>query len=57
MPDCGSSPKTHEEEYGDCFISILTQQEIYYLTLLIDRTIEIAPLPLHFDIGFIDSPG
>jgi hypothetical protein len=44
-----------EEAYGGRFISVLTQQEIDCLTLLIDRAIEIAPLPLHFDIGFIGS--
>jgi hypothetical protein len=46
-----------EEAYGGRFISILTQQEIDCLTLLVDRAVEIAPLTLHFDIGFIDSPG
>jgi hypothetical protein len=46
-----------EEAYGGRFISILSQQEIYSLALLIDRAIEMAPLPLHFDIGFINSPG
>jgi hypothetical protein len=46
-----------EEAYGGRFISILTQQEINCLTLLVDRAVEIAPFPLHFDIGFIDSPG
>ena len=45
-----------EEAYGGRFISILTEQEIYGLTFLIDRAIEIAPSALHFDIGFIDSP-
>src|SRR5262245_16043797 len=46
-----------EEAYGGRSIAILTQQEIDCLTLLIDRAVEIAPFPLHFDIGFIDSPG
>jgi hypothetical protein len=46
-----------EEAYGSRLIPILTQQEIYSLALLIDRAVEIAPLTLHFDIGFIDSPG
>src|SRR5262245_28458168 len=46
-----------EEAYGGRFISVLTQQEVYSLTFLIDRAVEIAPLTLHFDIGFIDSPG
>ena len=46
-----------EEAYGGRFIPVLTQQEIYSLALLIDRAVEIAPLTLHFDIGFIDSPG
>jgi hypothetical protein len=46
-----------EEAYGGRFISPLTQQEIDSLTLLVDRAVEIAPLTLHFDIGFIDSPG
>ena len=46
-----------EEAYGGRLIPILTQQEINCLALFIDRTVEIAPLPLHFDIGFIDSPG
>src|SRR5262245_11793173 len=46
-----------EEAYGGRFIPTLTQQEIDWLTLLIDRSVEIAPLTLHFDIGFIDSPG
>ena len=46
-----------EEAYGSRLIPILTQQEIDCLSLLIDRAVEIAPLTLHFDIGFIDSPG
>jgi hypothetical protein len=46
-----------EEAYGSRFISILTEQETDCLTLPIDRAVEIAPLTLHFDIGFIDSPG
>src|SRR5262245_66650199 len=46
-----------EEAYSGRFISILSQQEIDSLTLFIDRAVEIAPLTLHFDIGFIDSPG
>ena len=46
-----------EEAYGGRFISILTQQEIDSIALLIDRAVEIAPLTIHFDIGFIDSPG
>src|SRR5215510_14777100 len=46
-----------EEANGGRFISILTQQEIYSLALFIDRAVEIVPLTLHFDIGFIDSPG
>src|SRR6266542_1490839 len=46
-----------EEAYGSRFIPIFTQQEIDCLALLIDRAVEIAPLTLHFDIGFIDSPG
>jgi len=45
-----------EEAHGGRFISILTQQKIDCLTLLADRAIEISPLTLHFDIGFIDSP-
>jgi hypothetical protein len=46
-----------EEAYGGCSIPIFTQQEIDCLALFIDRAVEIAPLTLHFDIGFIDSPG
>jgi hypothetical protein len=46
-----------EEAYGGRLIPVLTQQEINCLTLFIDRAVEIAPLTLHFDIGFIDSPG
>jgi hypothetical protein len=46
-----------EEAYGGRLIPLLTQQEIDCLSLLIDRAVEIAPLTLHFDIGFIDSPG
>jgi hypothetical protein len=46
-----------EEAYGGRFVPIFTQQEVYSLTLLIDRAVEMAPLTLHFDIGFIDSPG
>jgi hypothetical protein len=38
-------------------IPVLSQQEIDYLTLLIDRAVKIAPLTIHFDIGFIDPPG
>src|SRR5215510_9473223 len=39
------------EAYGSRLISIHTEQEIYCLTLLIHRAVEIAPLALHFDIG------
>jgi hypothetical protein len=46
-----------EEAYGGRLIPVLTQQEIHSLALLIDRAVEIAPLTLHFDIGFIASPG
>jgi hypothetical protein len=46
-----------EEAYGGRLIPILTQQEIDRLTVLIDRAVEISPLTLHFDIGFVDSPG
>ena len=46
-----------EEAYGGRLIPVLSQQEIDCLTLLIDRAVEIAPLTIHFDIGFIDSPG
>jgi len=46
-----------EEAYGGRLIPILTQQKIYRLILLIDRAVEIASLTLHFDLGFIDSPG
>jgi hypothetical protein len=46
-----------EEAYGGRFISIPTQQELDCLTLLVNRALEIAPLTLHFNIGFIDSPG
>ena len=42
-----------EEAYGGRLISILTQQEIDSLAMLIDRAVEIAPLVLHFDAGFI----
>src|SRR5262245_9286340 len=45
-----------EEAHGGRLIPILTQQEVYSLTWLVDRAVEIAPLTLHFDIGFIDSP-
>jgi hypothetical protein len=46
-----------EEPYGGRLISILTQQEIDCQALLVDRAIEIEPLTLHFDMGFMDSPG
>jgi hypothetical protein len=38
-----------EEAYGSRLIPILTRREVDRLTLLIDRAVEIAPLPLHFD--------
>src|SRR5262249_25952932 len=46
-----------EEAYGRRLIPILTQQKIYSLALLVDRAVEVAPLTLHFDVGFINSPG
>src|SRR5262245_45002984 len=46
-----------EEAYGGRLIPILTKQESDRLTLVIHRSVEIAPLTLHFDIDFIDSPG
>jgi hypothetical protein len=36
-----------EEAYGGRFIAFLTRQEVDRLTLLIDRAVEIAPLPIH----------
>src|SRR5262245_27016743 len=57
LRDIITADRLHEEAYGGRFLSILTQQEIYILALLIDRAVEIAPLTLHFEIGFIDSPG
>jgi hypothetical protein len=45
-----------EEAYGGRFIPVFTQQEVDCLTLIIDRAVEIAPLTIHFDIGFINSP-
>ena len=39
-----------EEACGGRFIPGRAQQEIDRLALLIDRTVEIAPLTLHFDI-------
>ena len=56
-PVLSHSHRLLEEAYGGRLIPILTQQEIDCLSLLIDRAVEIAPLTLHFDIGFIDSPG
>src|SRR5689334_15649077 len=38
------------------FLQQNRQKEIACLTLLIDRAVEIAPLTIHFDISFINSP-
>ena len=57
LRDIMIADRFHEEAYGGRLISVLSQQEVYSLTFLIDRAVEIAPLTLHFDIGFIDSPG
>ena len=46
-----------EEAYGGRFISILTQQEIDSIALLIDRAVEIAPLALHYVYAAVSEPG
>src|SRR5207237_36480 len=38
------------------FIAVLREQKVNGLALLIDRTIEIPPLPLDFNIGFVHAP-
>jgi hypothetical protein len=57
LRDIMIADRFHEEAYGGRSTSVLSQQEVYSLTFLIDRAVEIAPLTLHFYIGFIDSPG
>jgi hypothetical protein len=40
-----------------CFpISLLAQHGINQIAIVVDSPIEITPLPMHFDGGFIDIP-
>lgn len=38
------------------YISFLTQHRVNQIPILINSAIEVAPFPLHFDIGFINMP-
>ena len=46
------------EKRLSCFhISLLTQQGINQIAIVVDRSIQIAPLPMNFDVGLINVPG
>src|SRR5258708_16286617 len=65
MPICGDrlwcmanhSDCLLEKSLSCLHISFLTQHGIHQIAIVVDSSIEITPLPVHFEIGFIDIPG
>ena len=47
---------SREKVLCGCDVSVLAQQEINRVALLIDRTVEVLPLSTYTNIGFILSP-
>jgi hypothetical protein len=38
-------------------VPLLAQQRINQIAIVVDRSIQITPFPLHFDGGFVNIPG
>jgi len=46
-----------EKSLGCLHIPLLAQQRINQIAIMVDRPIEITPLPMDFEIGFVDISG
>jgi hypothetical protein len=46
-----------EKSLGRLHIARFAQERIHQIAIVINRSIEIAPLSMHFDVRFIDIPG
>ncbi len=46
-----------EKRFGRRNIPLGAEQKVYRLSLLVDRTVKISPLPFDLHIGFVDPPG
>ncbi len=46
-----------EKSLGSIHVSLLAQHRVNEVPIPINGTIEVTPLPLDLDVGFIDIPG
>jgi hypothetical protein len=46
-----------EKLLGCLHIPFLAQHGIHQIAIVVDSPIEVAPLPMHFEVRFIDIPG
>jgi len=46
-----------EKALGSLHIPLLAEPRINQVPISIDSAVEVAPFPMHFDVGFIDVPG
>src|SRR5689334_2900289 len=46
-----------EKPFGGIHLPFLTQQGINEIPVPVDGAIEVTPLPVDFDVGFVDVPG
>jgi hypothetical protein len=46
-----------EKPLGRLHVPRFAQERIHQIAIVINRSIEIAPLPMHFHVRFIDIPG
>ena len=46
----------YQERLSTHALSVLGQQKVYRVPILVNGTIEVLPLPFHFDIGLVHPP-
>jgi hypothetical protein len=46
-----------EKSPGRLHIPFFAQQRIHQIAIMVNGSIQITPLPMHFEVGFIDIPG
>jgi hypothetical protein len=51
------SNRLPEKAPGRLYVSLLAQHGVHQVAISINVAIEVAPFPMHFDIGFIHVPG
>jgi hypothetical protein len=51
------SRRTGKEPLGGSYITPFAQKKINGSTLFIDRALQVTPLALYLDVGFIHAPG